>query len=217
FRVDGGHVTGTEPAIRKGRCGSGIVVVAADDPWPAHLHFAHSRAVPWNFTALIVHRAEIHSHYGQTLLGACVKALVFGSIVVIAFQRGDRADGRGFGHAPELPQLDAVLLFILFDKLARYRRACADGEPHTRHVEFFFLQDAIEADPDCRYTAHYRHSLALDELSQVARCVCPSWKDYLRTNHDRRERLAPSVSMKHRHNLQDDIPLAKRKRVRHGE
>src|SRR5207244_13497248 len=68
LRVNGRDIAGLEPAVRSKSVGRFEAVVAAGDPRPPDLYFAHSGAVPGDHTPLLVHQAEVHSHGGVALL-----------------------------------------------------------------------------------------------------------------------------------------------------
>jgi hypothetical protein len=83
---NGSNIAGLEPAVRE-PVGRFEAIVAAGDPRPPNLYFAHGGAVPGHHIPLLVHKAEVHTH-------ACVGPCTWGP-------RGNLCGKRSMIDSPE--------------------------------------------------------------------------------------------------------------------
>jgi hypothetical protein len=160
FVIDGGNVARFEPAI----CGPSMslvrrIVVAGSYPGTTDFQFAGSVAVARSFDRLAFeafrpHDAEFNEGSGPALFGANFVLLVGGPLTHVPFEFADSCEWRGFGHAPEMQDVEIVFVESAHESLGR--RGPSDDDPNGP-VELpaagIFLKRCEDAQPDGRNTA----------------------------------------------------------------
>src|ERR1700686_3910134 len=123
----------------------GSVVVAGGDPGAPHFELAGGFAIARRFDVFSVgagtRDTQLDKWGGPALFGADVIALVFGPTEHVALEATDSGDGCGFRHAPEVHDVEIVLIEGTheFDR----RRGAADDDANRRRkfpAAGFFLE-----------------------------------------------------------------------------
>ena len=122
------HVAGVEPALGVDRVFLGLEI-ALHHPWPADVQRARAFAVTREDLARIVeiNRAQFHAENRAALLHRLLDLLIEGELFPVARRPANRADRRGFGHAPGMLDARAVLHQPLDHEARRGRPADGRG------------------------------------------------------------------------------------------
>ncbi|COU63507.1 Uncharacterised protein [Mycobacterium tuberculosis] len=122
--VDAADVTGAQPAgIELGLVTS--PVIRASNPGPANLHLANGVAVVGQHLAIVVDDPGLHPAHRLALSDAeCPMLVVRGA----RWRPGHGGQRRCFRHAPQLPNLDIVLVLEGAHQRFRNRRSAAGDQ-----------------------------------------------------------------------------------------
>src|SRR5260370_22517335 len=132
FGIDGDHVAGSQPAVRRPAVALfGKVVITGGDAWAADFQFAGSLVVPRNF-AVVANGADVGKWGRQSLAGADLKFAVIGAVLQVRLQSAYGDDRGRFGHAPRLDYAHAELLEA--PEQALRRRRSPDHTTQTPHA-----------------------------------------------------------------------------------
>ena len=213
FRIDGGHVAGAEPAIHESRSRARIVVVTAGDPRPAHLHFANGLRRPTE------PRGPDRPPRGDRRRPPAAPAWRAHA----KHSSSERCSKSHFntetvptGVVSVMPQSCRSSMPCSFSYVSMSWRGSAEPAPMPRRMldtsNFSSCRTVSRPDPDRRHAACNGDALVLNQLREVARLRMLARQHDLRARHDRGERRAPAVGMKHRHHLQHHIALARARR-----
>src|SRR6266849_3307875 len=150
-----GDVAGLEPAVfgptmRLVR----RIVVAGGDPGTAHFKFAGGFAIArgydvCSFRAVGARDAQLDERSGPALFAADLVAVVFGPVEHVAFEAADGGEGRGFRHAPEVHDLEIVVIECAHE--ADGRGGATDDQAHGRRkfpAAGIFFEGVEHAEPD---------------------------------------------------------------------
>src|SRR6266568_222873 len=129
FGIDGDHVAGSQPAVRRPAVALfGKVVITGGNAWAADFQLAGSLVVPGNF-AVVANGADIGKWGRQSLAGADLKFAVIGAVLQVGLQSSYGDDRGRFGHAPRLDYAYAELLEA--PEQAFRRRRSRDDDAQT--------------------------------------------------------------------------------------
>lgn len=208
FVVNGGDVAGFEPAIFGPAMGLvGGIVIAGSNPRAANFEFAGGYAVAWSFDGLAfvtlrgafrTHDAKFDEGTWPALFGADFVLLIGSPVTHVALESADGGDGSGFRHAPEVEDLEIVLVERAHEALRRSGAAANDADgPGEFPSAGIFLESGEHAEPDGGNTARDGDVLLGDEIEDAFRIHVGAGEDQASACHGAGIGQAPGVGMKH--------------------
>ena len=219
FSIDGCHVAGPEPAVHESVVAARVVVVAAGNPRPANLQFAHGAFRP----RPVLHLSRPRFEYPlQPAAIPCRASMSKRSLIGQLFQSLFSVVTVAIGVVSVMPHAsmksDSVFFLVQFDELPRQRGARHD---HCSKLEIScgcrFQIICINASR-CRHARGERDAFVLDQSARCRRAAAWRPLNTMRdAGHDAGKRDAPAVGMKHRTSCRMVSASLRRKTIRHAD
>ncbi|PAV69244.1 hypothetical protein WR25_05509 [Diploscapter pachys] len=178
-------------------------VIAFHHPRPADMQPPGAGAVARQMPPFVVDHRQFDAIGDAPLLGQHVELGILRPVVPVGRRRRGGRDGRGFGHAPQMLDVDAHA------HQPRDHRARCGGPADRRHAQMArALAGRIgigeHRQPHRWHARRYRHALLVHQPAQYFGVV-DRGEDQLGSRHRRRERRAPGGGMEQRHHRQQHV------------
>src|SRR5580693_3257522 len=200
--VDATHVAGAKPAGVEFRL---VVppIVGTGDPGTANFHLTDGLAVVGQHLPVVVDDPGFHTAYRLTLARTERPVLVLRGARRRPGHGGHR---RGFGHAPQLADLNAVFVLEGTHQRHQHGRAAARHYPQRRHVVAGIVVQVVhDVVPDGGHRPGHGGPQLLDHVDQRLGVQMAIGQHQVGARHQRRVWQAPGVGVEHRHDRQHAI------------